>query len=122
MKYTQIALVGVVVLVIFFGILFKDTYLVRKPDPVINEPVGKTSVVEIPAPKLMSIESYVTQNISELSPIKESVGGTFYVTDIKAENGVGVVSYEDGHNAYTADFTYEMNDSTGIKITTFIIR
>ncbi len=122
MKYTHIALIGVIVLVIFFGILFKDTYLVRKPDPVINEPVATTTVVEVPAEKFMSIEDYVTENISEISPTKATMGGTFYVTEISTENGMGVVSYEDGHNAYTADFTYEINNSTGIKITTFIIR
>lgn len=122
MKYTQIALIGVVVLIIFFAIFFKDTYLIKKPGTPIETPLATTTVVEIPPQKLMSIESYVTQNISKLSPIKESVGGTFYVTSINAQNGNGVVSYEDGHNAYTADFTYQTNDSTGIKITSFNIR
>lgn len=81
-------------------------------------------VTEAPAPtgKLMSVESYVTQNISALSPVKEEVGGTFHVTDIAVNNGTGVVSYEDGHNAYTADFTYASDDRTGHAITSFIIR
>lgn len=75
-----------------------------------------------PAGKVMSIESYVTQNISTLSPEKEVLGGTFYVTSIQAADGQGVVSYEDGHNAYTADFTYMMSDREGIQITSFRVR
>lgn len=71
--------------------------------------------------RVMSIESYVTANISVLSPIKEQLGGTFYVTDIEALNGSGVVEYEDGHNAYIADFTYEVSES-GITIKSFATR
>ncbi|MBX4195465.1 hypothetical protein KW796_00710 [Candidatus Parcubacteria bacterium] len=72
--------------------------------------------------KLMSIENYITQNISALSPVKEQLGGKFYVTSITAADGKGVVSYEDGHNAYTADFTYTSSDQTGHTITSFVIR
>lgn len=72
--------------------------------------------------RVMSIESYITQNISALSPVKEQLGGTFYVTAIEAEAGRGSVSYEDGHNAYTADFTYTIDDERGIEITSFIVR
>ena len=79
-----------------------------------------------PAPaasdKIMSIESYVSQHIADLSPEKEVLGGHFYVTDIHAADGKGVVSYEDGHVAYTADFTYEATDQTGIHISSFTIR
>jgi hypothetical protein len=75
-----------------------------------------------PAGKIMSIESYVTQNISNLSPEPEVLGGTFHVTNIEASDGAGVVAYEDGHNAYTADFTYTMSDTEGIDITTFNVR
>jgi hypothetical protein len=75
-----------------------------------------------PAGKVMSIESYVTQNITELSPEPEVLGGTFHVTSIEASDGAGVVAYEDGHNAYTADFTYTMSDMDGIDITSFNIR
>jgi hypothetical protein len=77
--------------------------------------------------RLMSIESYVTQNISTLSPEKEVLGGTFYVTSIQVvpgagSEGTGVVSYEDGHNAFTADFVYESNEQSGHTITKFTVR
>ncbi|HRH25807.1 MAG TPA: hypothetical protein PLD99_02595 [Parcubacteria group bacterium] len=75
-----------------------------------------------PQGKLMSVESYVSQNISELSPIKEVLGGKFYVTDIEVLDGRGTVSYEDGHIAYTADFSYTSSDRTGHNITSFVIR
>ena len=71
----------------------------------------------------MSIEQYVTQNISELSPVKEQLGGTFYVTEIEAEAGTGTVHYEDGHNAYEADFTYTIDEEHGgITMISFVVR
>lgn len=72
--------------------------------------------------RVMNIESYVTANISSLSPIKEQLGGTFYVTAIHAENGSGTVEYEDGHNAYVADFTYNIDEEAGITINSFKTR
>lgn len=77
---------------------------------------------EAPTSKLMSVETYVSQNITELSPVKEQLGGKLFVTDIQVADGKGVVSYEDGHNAYTADFSYTSSDLTGHSITSFIIR
>lgn len=75
-----------------------------------------------PTGKLMTIENYIAMQISELSPVKEQLGGRFYVTSIQAADGHGVVSYEDGHNAYTADFTYTSSDQTGYTITSFEVR
>jgi hypothetical protein len=79
---------------------------------------------EQPQGKLMSVESYVTQNISALSPIKETMGGTFYVTEIEVDptERKGHVSYEDGHMAYEAEFTYTSDDRTGHTITSFVIK
>lgn len=81
--------------------------------PIVNEPGGL---------RLMSVEDYVTQNISTLSPVKEVLGGKFYVTKIEAHGGAGTVYYEDGHNAYTADFTYNASEQTGYTITSFVVR
>ena len=89
-------------------------------------PRAAAAPASAPAPaasgKLMGIESYLSQNISELSPVKETMGGKFYTTDVQVADGRGVVYYEDGHNAYVADFTYEVSDQTGIHITSFFIR
>jgi hypothetical protein len=70
----------------------------------------------------ITIEEYVRMNISALSPIKEQVGGTFFVTDIDIGNGTGTVEYEDGHNAYTADFTYDTDANGSVFVRTFRVR
>lgn len=70
----------------------------------------------------LSVEDYVRQNISTLSPAKEQLGGTFYVTQIEAHGGAGTVSYEDGHNAYTADFRYTVDESGAPAVTSFTLR
>jgi hypothetical protein len=72
--------------------------------------------------RMMSVEDYIRMNISEISPVKEQVGGTFYVTAIEAEDGSGTVEYEDGHNAYVADFEYSIDEGKGIDIESFEIR
>lgn len=71
--------------------------------------------------RMMSIENYVRLYISELSPVEEVLGGRFYVTDIKTGNGKGTVSYEDGHSAYIADFTYSNEPNGAIKVDSFVI-
>ncbi|MES3031147.1 MAG: hypothetical protein V4697_01900 [Patescibacteria group bacterium] len=73
------------------------------------------------AQPLPSAEDYVRENISTLSPVKEQVGGKFFVTEIEANDGSGFVSYEDGHNAYTADFTYTYEEEN-LRITQFEVR
>lgn len=77
--------------------------------------------VEVPQ-ELANIGQYITENISSLSPEPEVLGGTYYVTDIQTENGTGVVSYEDGHNAYTADFTYSVSAEGALSVDSFVIR
>ncbi len=72
--------------------------------------------------KQMSIDSYVTQNISALSPVKASMGGIFYVTELQAIDGKGIVHYEDGHNAYVADFTYTPQGNGQFVVNSFIVR
>lgn len=113
----QYIYIAIGIALIILGYMFRDTLLPQKevPNPVVE--------TDTPTPgRVMSIESYVSANISILSPIKETVGGTFFVTSIQAANGTGVVSYEDGHNAYTADFTYTIDERTGITIIGFGIR
>lgn len=66
-------------------------------------------------------ESYIRAHISELSPLEEQLGGTFFVTKIEVHEGAGFVEYEDGHNAYVADFTYS-SGTDGIAVDSFVIR
>lgn len=69
-----------------------------------------------------TIEDYIRKNISSLSPEKEVLRGTFYVTTIEAHGSSGTVSYEDGHVAYTADFTYTIDPNGKVTITSFKTR
>jgi hypothetical protein len=74
------------------------------------------------APGATTIEEYVRQNISVLAPVPASLGGTFYVTKIEAHGGAGTVEYEDGHSAYTADFTYTIDEEGIPHMATFTLR
>jgi hypothetical protein len=72
--------------------------------------------------RVLSVETYVAQHITELSPEKAVLGGTFYVTEVSAKDGMGTVMYEDGHIALVADFSYTLSDTSGIHITSFSVR
>lgn len=74
------------------------------------------------AAQQQTIEEYIRENISNLSPEKEVLGGTFYTTNIEAHGGAGTVSYEDGHNAFVADFTYTVDESGRPSVTSFTVR
>ncbi len=65
--------------------------------------------------------SYISKNISNLSPEKETLGGTFYVTNITLDRGEGTVEYEDGHNAHTANFEYSFDEKGAVRVINFVI-
>lgn len=72
----------------------------------------------------VAAETYVREHISELSPEKEVLGGTFFVTKIEldAKQKTGYVEYEDGHVFYAADFTYVVRGNEEVSITSFSVR
>ena len=96
-----------------------------------QEPEATIGIEEqAPAPELppadsavtdADVESYIRATISALSPVKEQLGGTFFVTKIEVGDGAGVVEYEDGHNAYVADFAYSGSGNT-VTVDSFVIR
>lgn len=69
-----------------------------------------------------SIEDFIRGNIGSISTVAPSLGGRFYVTAIEAHGGTGTVSYEDGHMAYVADFTYELSQEGVPSVTSFTVR
>ncbi len=91
-----------------------------------SEVITETATTTPSESRAMSIENYVKLNISDLSArasAEEVLGGKFYVTGIEAHNGAGTVQYEDGHNAFTADFTYTIEPNHGaITINSFKVR
>ena len=117
MNHTSQTILGTLVIIGFvMGALFLYEQSERKEAVEEMNTVPEVPVNETPKE---SIEEYVTKNISTLSTEPEQLGGTFYVTSIEAQDGSGVVSYEDGHNAYTADFIYTTDP---LSITSFVIR
>lgn len=67
------------------------------------------------------VENYLTTHIAALSPEPAVLGGTFYITSIELRKGEGTVSYEDGHVAYTADFSYRLEDGKAV-VSDFVVR
>lgn len=117
----KIKLVCLVIALIGMGIYMSTK---QTTPTIVEENTTESAQKEAPRGKLMSIESYVTQNIASLSPEKEVLGGTFMVTaiEIEPEKNTGTVKYEDGHIALVADFSYTASDTAGITITSFVIR
>jgi len=73
-----------------------------------------------------AFEKYIKTNITKLSPQKAVLGGTFYVTKIVWQpNRVALVSYEDGHIAFTARvqmaITYNKGQIKSVKVASFKI-
>lgn len=121
MNRTTSASLGVLALIILVTVavyVFEKATRVELPEAV---PATSSTPQEESMPEV-NVDLYITENISRLSPEPEVLGGTYYVTNVVSSNGMGVVSYEDGHNAYTADFTYSVNAEGAISIDTFVVR
>ncbi|OGF24866.1 hypothetical protein A2331_03310 [Candidatus Falkowbacteria bacterium RIFOXYB2_FULL_34_18] len=57
------------------------------------------------------VEAYLKNNISELSPEKEVLGGKFYITKFRfIDDGRVVIDYEDGHIALGASVLFAIKD------------
>jgi hypothetical protein len=68
------------------------------------------------------ISEYLKENISELSPEKEVLGGKFYITSIDFLSDQKLIAeYEDGHIALKAEIDFEYLDSENIIIENFKI-
>jgi len=106
----------IIVLVIIVAILAVHVY--RSKTPGYSQNTSTTTNQN----RYMDIQSYIKSDITNLSSIKASLGGTFYVTKVETQNGKGVVEYEDGHNAYTADFKYTVDENGKPNVTSFVVR
>ncbi len=66
---------------------------------------------------------YLEENLSELSPEKEVLGGTFYITSIDfLDNNNLILEYEDGHIALKAELEFQYIDKENIVIIKFDIK
>lgn len=109
----------ILVSIVFAAFLFSPFY---QPAVTANSNDMQYPYASDQSERYMDIETYIMRNISTISPVKEQLGGTFYVTTIESHDGQGAVEYEDGHNAYIADFTYTVEESGKPTLTSFTLR
>jgi hypothetical protein len=86
--------------------------------------MGKAASLQAFAPRdarLAALADFFNENLGVLSPVKPSLGGHFFVTDVTAADGSGIVAYEDGHNAYAADFLYSESGGS-LRVESFKMR
>jgi len=58
------------------------------------------------------VQNYIKENISQLSPQKEVLGGKFYVTKIDFKNpNIIIINYEDGHIALKAQANFNLENN-----------
>ncbi len=66
------------------------------------------------------VNTYLENNISELSPEEAVLGGSFYITSVSfPEEGIAIVNYEDGHIALTAKANFNVNSNDEVEIGLF---
>lgn len=69
-------------------------------------------IIEISAETQNIVKGYIKENISELSPEKEVLGGKFYVTEIIFQNpNIVIINYEDGHVALKAQANFRLENN-----------
>lgn len=102
----------VLIIVFIFVLLFVIVFAItsnNKRNKNIQNPQNNTTQEKLSDQDM--INNYLKNNISQLSPEKEVLGGKFYITDLQLQEGnKGIVSYEDGHIALKANFDYIIND------------
>ena len=77
---------------------------------------------EVRIDSTVTLKAFFNEHLSVLSSEKEVLGGKFYVTRIEAKDGAGTVWYEDGHNAFVADFLYSVDENGVASVGTFTVR
>jgi len=82
-----------------------ETGWIEHGRPNFTKPIIPCSKME----KEQAVEKYLKENISNISPTKEVLGGKFYITKTDwVGNNSGIVEYEDGHILLKAFFGYEI--------------
>jgi putative hemolysin len=75
----------------------------------------------LPDDEVKAVNDYLNKNISNLSPVKEVLGGKYYVTNTRFDkSGEAVIDYEDGHIAHQAKVIYEYKNSA-VKVLSFTL-
>ncbi len=103
----------IVILFLIFALGYGALYLVESARS--SPPTQQPQFTQNPD----SVIEYISRTIEDLSPKPATHGGTFFVTNITLDGGVGTVEYEDGHVLYRAQFSYQYTDTGEVRITQF---
>lgn len=112
-------------LVILALVIGASLWIIRLPNPRIEIFDSQAAIRQEEAnDRSVPADEYVKRNLAGLSteagfPAVE--GGIFEVSQISAQNGKGSVTYSDGKNTYTANFTYEKDKKGLITIKNFSV-
>ncbi len=127
-KNLSLILAALLLILIIVLVIASNSSSPISEDGVLPEENGEESSTENGEENLTKIEKqeyvleYLSENISDLSPEKEVLGGTFYITSIDfIDDNKLIIDYEDGHIALTAEVEYEYLDSNNIVINNFNI-
>ncbi|MDD3711651.1 MAG: hypothetical protein PHP37_03575 [Patescibacteria group bacterium] len=125
-KKNQLLIIGgaIIIIVAIIISISKPKNIAVEDDISPEENIPEEYVAEevMDVEKQGAVFEYLQKNISQLSPEKEVLGGTFYITSIDFinENSL-IVGYEDGHIALTAEVEYNYIDADNIIINNFNI-
>lgn len=88
------------------------TYVYAHKDAITYAPAMSQVDCEVLGERV-SVEQYIRKNIATISPDSAVLGGTWYVTSVSVDDtaNTGTVSYEDGHIAKRATFSYSYNNA-----------
>lgn len=101
-------------IIILIAIIIVGFLIWQKGSPEIKNP--ELTLIE----KQELVEEYLRENISELSPEKEVLGGKFYITEIEFIAGDScLVDYEDGHIALQAEVNFQILENNQVDIIAF---
>lgn len=93
-------------IIIVIGVVFGIFYFFNEKEAIAPVMIDKDLTERV------SVENYLRENISKVSPVKAVLGGTWYVVSdtIDLEKNSGTVIYEDGHIQETKNFSYTTNE------------
>lgn len=102
--------------VVAIGVVLGAFYFINKQEAI------APAVTDQNLTEKVSVENYLRENISALSPVPAVLGGTWYVTSstIDVEKNSGTVEYEDGHIQETRNFSYTTNEKGEVIILTIV--
>jgi hypothetical protein len=119
-------LILLIIIIVLLGAAFflkKNSWFQKETTPkdeeIYTEIMDESNLNEEMMIKQNLVVEYLEDNISNLSPEKEVLGGKFYLTSVDFLNdSEAIVSYEDGHIALTAKTTFSLkqNDSQEMEV------